>query len=230
MRDLRLSRRTVVASMLALGGTVVAVPGFGGVINDRMTGDLSPVHVPCLIKQGDTYYVFSTGPSGSDSGLIPVALVEKSCAVEAGWRGIPGDSAMGAGRGARHERNLAPDISFFNGRYRLYYAVSTFGSNHSVIGLATNATLDPAAPDHAWKDEGLVISSANFDKYNCIDPCHFVDRDGKHWLCFGSFWTGIKMIALDPGDRKARLGRHHTFSGVPSAAARRQRGAVHDRA
>ena len=39
----------------------------------------------------------------------------------------------------------APDISFFNGLYHLYYSVSTFGSNHSVIGLATNKTLDPAS-------------------------------------------------------------------------------------
>jgi hypothetical protein len=68
----------------------------------------------------------------------------------------------------------APDVSYFNGQYRLYYAVSTFGSNHSVIGLATNAALDPAAPNYAWQDQGLVIGSNTFDKYNCIDPNHFV--------------------------------------------------------
>ncbi len=35
----------------------------------------------------------------------------------------------------------APDVSYFNGKYHLYYSVSTFGSNHSRIGLATNQTL-----------------------------------------------------------------------------------------
>ena len=39
----------------------------------------------------------------------------------------------------------APDISFFGGKYHLYYSVSTFGSRLSCIGLATNKTLDPAS-------------------------------------------------------------------------------------
>ncbi|HWA91444.1 MAG TPA: arabinan endo-1,5-alpha-L-arabinosidase [Rhizomicrobium sp.] len=202
MRDLNLSRRAVVGSVLALGSGAISAPGFGGVINDRMTGDLSPVHDPCMIKQGDTYYVFSTGPSGSDSGLIPWRTSKNLVDWKRGgavFQAIPqwAHDAVSGARGI-----WAPDISLFNGRYHLYYAVSTFGSNRSVIGLATSATLDPAAPDHAWKDEGLVISSESFDKYNCIDPSHVVDRDGKHWLCFGSFWTGIKMIALDPATGK----------------------------
>ena len=36
----------------------------------------------------------------------------------------------------------APDISYFNGLFHVYWAGSTFGSNTSVIGLATNTTLD----------------------------------------------------------------------------------------
>jgi len=51
-----------------------------------------------------------------------------------------------------------------------------------------------------------VIGSQNFDKYNCIDPNHFIDRDGKHWLCFGSFWTGIKIVSLDPVTGKPAAG------------------------
>ncbi len=58
----------------------------------------------------------------------------------------------------------APDISYFNGLYYLYYACSTFGSNHSVIGLATNPTLDPAAPNYKWEDQGLVLKSVSSDK------------------------------------------------------------------
>ena len=71
MVDPGFNRRAVILSALALGGIAVAPRSFGGVINDRMTGDTTPVHDPCMIKQGDTYYVFSTGPSGSDNGLIP---------------------------------------------------------------------------------------------------------------------------------------------------------------
>lgn len=202
----RLSRRTLLGSALALGGMTFAPRSFGGVLNDRMTGDLTPVHDPCMIKQGDTFYVFSTGPSGADAGLIPWRSSKNLLDWKRGgavfselpkWArdAVPGTKGI-----------WAPDISFHDGRYYLYYAVSTFGSNRSVIGLATNTTLDPASPNYAWQDQGLVISSDTFDKYNCIDPNRFVDTDGKHWLAFGSFWTGIKIVALDGATGKPASG------------------------
>lgn len=44
----------------------------------------------------------------------------------------------------------APDISYHNNQYYLYYAVSAFGKNTSAIGVATNKTLNPASPDFKW--------------------------------------------------------------------------------
>ncbi len=64
----------------------------------------------------------------------------------------------------------APDISSFNGKYHLYYSVSTFGSRNSSIGLATNKTLDPHSPDYKWTDEGMVLRSyQDKDDWNAID-------------------------------------------------------------
>jgi arabinan endo-1,5-alpha-L-arabinosidase len=91
----------------------------------------------------------------------------------------------------------APDISFHNGKYHLYYSVSTFGSNHSVIGLETNVTLNPEDEDYKWEDQGLVIASDKPNNYNCIDPNFVLDTDGNAWLAFGSFWSGIKMRRLN---------------------------------
>ncbi|WP_243663213.1 family 43 glycosylhydrolase, partial [Rhodothermus marinus] len=92
----------------------------------------------------------------------------------------------------------APDIAFFNGRYHLYYSLSTFGSQRSAIGLATNGTLDPSSPDYRWEDQGVVIESRpNQDSYNAIDPNVAFDENGQPWLVWGSYWEGIFLRRLD---------------------------------
>ena len=180
---------------------------------DRMSGDLSPAHDPCIIKQGDTYYVFGSDALGREGEHHTPWKTSKDLlhwtargdlfdhlppwAQEA----VPGTKAM-----------WAPDISIIGGRYHLYYALSTFGGNRSAIGLYTNATLDPADKAYAWKDEGLVFMSHESDDYNCIDPAQFQDRDGKHWMIFGSFWGGIKMIQIDPKTGKPRSGDTKLYS------------------
>jgi arabinan endo-1,5-alpha-L-arabinosidase len=111
----------------------------------------------------------------------------------------------------------APDVSYYQGRYYLYYAVSSFGSQRSVIGLAVNKTLDPASPDYQWIDCGKVIeSSPGTCDFNAIDPALFVDRDGKWYLFFGSFWSGIKAVELVPENGKPKPGdRIVSIAGRP---------------
>jgi arabinan endo-1,5-alpha-L-arabinosidase len=92
----------------------------------------------------------------------------------------------------------APDVSFHAGRYFLYYAVSSFGSNHSAIGLATSRTARPGS----WTDHGLVLATNTTDDANAIDPGLLVDAQGRWWLSYGSFWSGIKMVRLDPATGK----------------------------
>ena len=92
----------------------------------------------------------------------------------------------------------APDIQFAGGQYYLYYSVSTFGSQRSVIGLAVNKAINPDAPGYRWEDRGIVIESTGKNDYNAIDPAMFVDEGGKAYLTWGSYWTGIKGCEIDP--------------------------------
>jgi arabinan endo-1,5-alpha-L-arabinosidase len=181
-------------------------------INPDLSGNISPVHDPSIIRAGDTYYVFSTNQPGGGGAQIPWRRSKDLRHWEKGgyvFSGLP-DWTQDAVPGT--EGVWAPDISYFNGLYLLYYAVSTFGKNRSAIGLATNTTLDPDSPDYRWQDRGLVFKSEEGDNFNAIDPNHAVDLQGRHWLSFGSFWGGLKMIELDPATGKPPVGNRPIFS------------------
>lgn len=95
----------------------------------------------------------------------------------------------------------APDISFHNGLWHLYYSCSTFGKNGSAIGHAVSPTLDPKAPDYGWEDRGMVIAShRRRDNWNAIDPNLIVDKKGQPYLTYGSFWDGIQIVKLSKDD------------------------------
>lgn len=149
------------------------------------------VHDPCIIRQGDAYYVFCTGPG------IPIRRSRDLIHWEAAGRVFAGHLPPWAAVEIPGSVDpWAPDIAFINGRYCLYYSVSTFGKNRSLIGLVTNRTLDSTSPDYQWRDEGKVIESFPTNDYNAIDSNVLFDG-AKGSLVFGSFWSGIQCIAVD---------------------------------
>ncbi len=96
----------------------------------------------------------------------------------------------------------APDLIHLNNQFLLYCSVSSFGKNTSAIALTTSPSLNPNSPDYNWTDQGTVIQSAPPDDFNAIDPAITLTPDGKLWMAFGSFWSGIKLIELNPATGK----------------------------
>ncbi|TBU30490.1 glycoside hydrolase family 43 protein [Dichomitus squalens] len=86
----------------------------------------------------------------------------------------------------------APDINFVNGQYVLYYLVSTVGSQDSAIGVATSPSMEPGT----WTDLGAVVTSADGDNYNAIDPNLFVENSQLK-LGFGSYWGCVFQVPLN---------------------------------
>lgn len=149
------------------------------------------VHDPVLIKQDSMFYLFCTGRGISvwSSKDTKIWKQEKQVFDSLPW-------GVKAVKGFRNHI-WAPDISYHNGLYYLFYSVSAFGKNTSCIGLATNKTLHPADPNFHWTDHGKVIESIpGRDMWNAIDPNVIWDEQDQPWLTFGSFWNGIQLAQL----------------------------------
>ena len=162
-------------------------------------GDTEGVHDPAIIREFDTYYVFSTNHDKQDTGVIPIRTSRDLRTWKRAGYVFPKLPAWAVKEVPKARGAWAPDISFFGGKYHLYYAVSTFGSRNSAIGHATNVTLDPKRKEYRWVDEGMALRSwEGQDDWNAIDPNAVWENNRNEWLAFGSFWGGIKMRRLDP--------------------------------
>jgi arabinan endo-1,5-alpha-L-arabinosidase len=183
-------------------------------INWTLTGNLG-AHDPVIARYGNEWYVYCTGArvrmkrssNGTTWSDIGSALPSIPLWVAQYVPNFSGSDVW------------APDIFYYNGTWYLYYAVSTFGSNVSAIGLATNKTLNPSESGYSWQDRGVVMSSNSSNNYNCIDPNVVLDKDGSPWLSFGSFWSGIKLVKLDPATMKPASGATlYSIAGRSSTA------------
>ncbi len=167
----------------------------------QLQGAVSLVHDPTIIRSGSMYYVLSTDPGTTNGQVGDLPILCSSDQINWSRCGqvfntipswitnlYPGITTL-----------WAPDASYFNGVYHIYYTASTFGTQTSSIGLATAPTM--AGP---WTDSGgPILQSVSGSAYNAIDPNILIDYGTgttvQHvWLTFGSFYGGIYQREINP--------------------------------
>lgn len=143
-----------------------------------------------LLKRGGGYWVFFTG---AGVGFATSTNLTHWTQGEPVFREFPAwhQELVPGNRG----HLWAPDVVQVSNRLYLYYSVSTFGKNHSAIGLATRPA---TGTNSAWTDAGPVVVTTREDDHNAIDPSVLLDRDGRLWMAYGSFWSGLKLVELNP--------------------------------
>ncbi len=160
-----------------------------------LTGSVG-VHDPSITRDGSgPYWVFATGNGihvkRSSNGLAWADNGQVFGSGLAWWKTyVPGNSGNDV---------WAPDVRSYNGKWWLYYSISTFGSNTSCIGLASKTG---SLSNSGWTDNGLVIRSTSSNSYNAIDPNLVIDAANQPWLVFGSWWNGIYLTRLDAATMK----------------------------
>lgn len=180
---------TLVRKLLAATLITATITGIANVVHAKQID----VHDPVMAREGDTWYLFSTGPGitiYSSKDRVNWSLSDRAFKTEPEWAKSVAPGFNG--------HLWAPDVIYGNNRFYLYYSVSAFGKNTSAIGVTVNKTLDPKSPDYRWEDKGIVIQSVpNRDMWNAIDAAVIEDEQGQAWMSFGSFWSGLKIFKLN---------------------------------
>ena len=92
-----------------------------------LSGDYAVTHDPSIAKEGSTYYVFAT-TSWPDKGQLPIRCSSDLTDWKLCGHVFDQIPAWIHEASPRTRELWAPDISFFNGTYHLYYAYSLFGT------------------------------------------------------------------------------------------------------
>ena len=138
-------------------------------LNPKLSGDLYPVHDPCIIKAGDTFYVFCTTPHADQPAQIPWYHSSDLLHWERGGHVFAELPAWARQEVPQTTACWAPDISWFDGQYSLYAA---------------------GAGERRWKGPGHVAIVRDDGKDFIIYHAYDAGHDGRPTLRIAPLgWT-----------------------------------------
>lgn len=207
-KHIKVALALVGVALLAFGVAVFAwqpatgVHAASAVPAITITGSLGSHDPSRMIKDGNKYYVYSTGyniPSKVSTDRIHwtdgPSVLPASGTFAWARKAVPGNDG----------HNIwAPDVIYNNGLFYLYYAIAG-NKYYTAIGLVTSPTLNPSASNYKWTDRGEVIGTAgSSQRYSAIDPAPYFDASGNMWLSWGS---GYIFKATEPQIFEIRLNK-----------------------
>lgn len=165
-----------------------------------LTGAIG-THDPHLYKTSSTWWLFET----TDNGGIGVKYSANGTAWTQGGPIFSSGLAWWKSYLPSNKTAMvwAPGCGEYGGLGYCYYAISSFGSQKSAIGLTTSAGGIAAGQ---WVDQGAILTSKAGDGYNAIDPAFVVAANGDPYLVFGSFWNGIYITRVSKVNLKPPSG------------------------
>jgi arabinan endo-1,5-alpha-L-arabinosidase len=190
-----------VLSLMVLG------VGEAGAITPAMSGTLNSADPSPLVWDGSSkFYQFTTGTQGVWYSTSPniTTWTAGGYISPTGTNGVYPSWIQTYVPSWTVGDIWAPDVVKIGSTYYMYYAVSTFGTSTSAIGLATATSLQSMN----WQDKGVVVSSNGASNaLNAIDPALFQDAtNGTMWLSYGSYFGGIAVVQIDPSTMKVKSG------------------------
>ncbi len=139
---------------------------------------------PTVIRAKDgTFYAYSTMRHGN----VPIYKSQDMV----NWEFIGGAFRRGeVPRFVPRAGIWAPDINYIEGKYVLYFSMSTWGGEWEAgIGRAV-----ADSPEGPFTNAKLLFNSKQIGVQNSIDPVIY-QEDGRKWLIWGSF-RGIYLTEL----------------------------------
>ncbi len=163
----------------------------------ELSGDLG-IHDPCMIKAGDTYYLFATG-GRRGRGIMPDPRLDRLARVETCRIRVRAASRLGRRGSAACPQRLGAGYLIL--QRQVSSLLLTLVLRREQFGNRAGHEQDARSKQVRLingSTRGLWSARAGEDDFNAIDP-NFVIEDKKNiWLAWGSFWGGIMMRRIDP--------------------------------